>query len=190
MKRRQVIARIGMFSAAAVAGWGGYKGYHLFKTPQLDDSTLDKPLIDALAETIIPRTDTPGAIDAGVGAFIILMLKDCTQKKSLNRFIDGIADLKSYTLDVYDKSFVDCTQAEKNEIVEHFRKKGKPRSGIVGKVERKLIGDSFFQTLKNYTVLGYCTSRLGATQGLAFEYVPGKFENTMLQPRQRAWATQ
>ena len=72
-----------------------------------------------------------------------------------------------------------------------MEEKGKPFPGIVGKVEKRLAGESFFTVLKKYTVLGYCTSEAGVTKALAYDYIPGKYVGDMpLAPGQKAWATQ
>jgi hypothetical protein len=50
--------------------------------------------------------------------------------------------------------------------------------------------DPFFALLKELTVLGYCTSELGATQGLAYLAVPGEYRGCVgLRPGQKSWAT-
>jgi hypothetical protein len=71
----------------------------------------------------------------------------------------------------------------------HFEQQGKRRPGIIGKVQHKFLGDSFFETLKNYTVIAYATSMPGATQGFAYDFIPVTFENVPLKPGQRSWAT-
>jgi hypothetical protein len=40
-----------------------------------------KSLVAEIADVIIPKTDTPGAKDVGVGPFIELVLKDCYSTK-------------------------------------------------------------------------------------------------------------
>ncbi|MCH5720423.1 gluconate 2-dehydrogenase subunit 3 family protein [Niabella hibiscisoli] len=61
---------------------------------------------------------------------------------------------------------------------------------ILNKVKTKLIGRSFISLLKDMTAIGYCTSELGATKGLAYEAVPVKFIACMpLIQGQKSWAT-
>ena len=48
---------------------------------------------------------------------------------------------------------------------------------------------SFFRILKDYTMVGYFLSEVGATQALAYERVPGGFQGDLpLKPNQKAWA--
>ncbi len=147
-------------------------------------------MLSELAETIIPATNTPGAKDARVGEFIYEMLIDCADVRAQNKFLYGLEDLEDYCHSRYDHSFMSCTIPQREEALIHFEQKGKRRSGIIGKVQHKLLGDSFFETLKNYTVIGYATSMQGATQGFAYDYIPGAFDaNVPLKPGQRSWAT-
>jgi hypothetical protein len=190
MDRRKAIFRICLTGAGITAAATGYHWWDITKSPHLTYLLHNRGLIDELAETIIPATDTPGAKDAEVGDFIIKMVSDCTDKKSQNKFINGLSDLKSYCRDRHNKPFEQCNDAQKEEVLRYFEKDGKPFSGFFGKVQRKLLGKSFFVTLKEYTVEGYCTSRAGATSALVYVPVPGKFDGcTVLQPGQNAWAT-
>ena len=44
--------------------------------------------------------------------------------------------------------------------------------------------------MKDLTLVGFYTSRIGATQALAYEAVPGGFRGCLeLGPGQKAWAT-
>jgi len=172
-------------------GLGGWEAFRLFKRPDLAFVEQNKETLDHLAETIIPVTDSPGAKDAAVGAFILKMIRDCTPRKSQNNFIRGLADIMARAQSEYARPFVSCSQAEKTALLEHFEKEGRPYRGLAGKLEHQLTGDSFFTTLKKYTVLGYCTSKPGATQGMRYDFIPGKYVASLpLQPGQRSWATE
>lgn len=189
MKRRTAIASI---LAAGTGGgllFSGYKWIDWHKTPDFPFLEQHRQLITALAETIIPTTDSPGAREAGVGDFILTMIKDCTDRISQNKFIDGLKDLDSWCKSRYNRSFELCSLAEKTETLSHFQEKGRPLKGIAGKAETRYLGKSFFTTLKEYTVQGYCSSEAGATKGLAYLYIPGAFHGCIpMQPGQRAWA--
>lgn len=190
MNRRKAIGRFLLLGGGVLFSYTGIKTYSLFRQPDLSSLKNLLPLIDELAETIIPATDTPGAKEAGVGAFIIKMISDCTDRPSQNKFMSGLSELASYSDRHFNKPFEKCSPQEKTAILDHFEKQGEPRPGLLGKAEHRFLGDSFFITLKKYTVLGYCTSELGATRALSYDYIPGKFAATVLLPGQKAWATQ
>jgi hypothetical protein len=58
-------------------------------------------LVSELAEIIIPKTDTPGAIDAGVPAFIDGMLKEVYSKEQKENFIKGLTAFDEEAKKVY-----------------------------------------------------------------------------------------
>ncbi|HEU4471292.1 MAG TPA: gluconate 2-dehydrogenase subunit 3 family protein [Flavisolibacter sp.] len=190
MNRRKAIGRILLTGTGAAALLAGNEWYDTGKRPELSYLDRHETLLAALAETIIPATDTPGARDAGVQHFIIKMVKEATEKKSQNKFINGLRDLKLYCLQKYGKPYQDCAVAEQEAVLGHFERKGRPLGGIAGKIQTRILGQPFFTTLKTYTITGYCTSREGATQGLAYLPVPGRYDAcTPLKPGQKAWAT-
>jgi hypothetical protein len=189
MNRRKAITRIVLAGAGVTAAVGGYKWYSVTKEPDLAFIDSESELIAALAETIIPATDTPGAKECGVEKFIQQMIKGSTDRKTQNKFINGLKDVKSYALSKYDKLYQQCTPEQQISIMEHFASGGSS-SGLWSKIERRYLGNSFFTTLKQYTVEGYCTSRKGATQALSYLPVPGRYEGCIpLTTGQKAWAT-
>ncbi|GAB3897697.1 gluconate 2-dehydrogenase subunit 3 family protein [Larkinella knui] len=188
MKRRQALLGITLLSAGSVA-FSSYKWLSWYKKPDLVYVHSQKELLAALAETIIPTTDTPGAIEAGVPDFILKMVVENTMTASQNRFIDGLKAVDPYAINRFGKPYVKCTRDQQNEVMRHFENAGKPFEGIPGKVERKLIGNSFFTTLKQYTCVGYFTSRLGATRSLAYVFTPGGYTGCVpLITGQKSWA--
>jgi hypothetical protein len=179
-----------LVGGGTLAAYSGYQWYDLKKSPDLDYLSQKKELLADLAETIIPATDSPGAREAGVQDYIIIMLRDCTDVKTQNKFIDGLKELEHYCLSQYKRRFQDCSAEEKNSVLDYFEKKSRAYTGIVGKVQNYLLGRNFFATLKQYTSEGYCTSELGATKGLAYIAVPGSYNGCIpLKANQKSWAT-
>ena len=190
MNRRKAISRIILAGIGGTLAFGGYKWYEANKTPDLSWLEQQKDLLAALADTIIPPTGSPGARAAGVQDFMITLLKDCTDRRSLNNFIDGLHDLQSHCRSNYQAPFTQCSEAGRIHTLTYFEQKDRPHSGIWGKAENRYLGKPFFMTLKEYTVTAYCTSELGATHGLAYVPVPVNYHGCLpWQPGQPAWAT-
>jgi hypothetical protein len=190
MKRRKAIGRIILTGLGGGALFSGYKWYDWNKSPDISYAEQHKELITELAETIIPATDTPGAREAATGDFIVTMVRDCTDRMSANKFIDGLKELQDYCLNRFNKPYTQCAATDKEAVLRHFEEKGKPFNGIIGKAQNAFLGKSFFTTLKEYTVEGYCTSEAGATKGLDYLFIPGHFQGCIpMTPNQRTWAT-
>ncbi len=190
MKRRKAIGSILLAGTATTIGFSGYEWYFLTKTPDKNYIVSRKALLTELAETIIPATETPGATDAGVIDFLMPILNECTDKKTLNRFVEGLQDLESYTHSKYSKEYGQCTQEEKETILHYFEKKSFSSFALYDKIKNKFTGSSFFTTLKSYTVYCYCISEKGATIGMRYIAVPGKnLPCIPLEPNQKGWAT-
>jgi Gluconate 2-dehydrogenase subunit 3 len=190
MKRRKAIGSILLAGGATAAGFGGYKWYTLTKIPDKNYLLSKKALLADLAETIIPATDTPGAKEAGAVEFMMRFLNECTDTKTLNRFLKGLQDLEEYARSHYHREFESCSLPEKEAILEYFDPHSRPARTIFEKAKNKFTGFPFFETLKAYAVHGYCISEKGAILGMRYIAVPGKYLSCIpLEPNQKAWAT-
>lgn len=190
MNRRKAIGRIFWTGTAAVGGYMGFRGYQWYKKPDFAFLDQHKDLLAALADTIIPPTDTPGAAEAGVADYILVMLKDCRTIKAQNKFIDGLKDLDSYSHSTFQKGFVECSTQQRNQVMAHFQEKGLRWKGINAKIQDYIFEKPFFRMLVELTVEGYCTSELGANKGLAYTLIPGKYQGCIpMRPGQHSWAT-
>jgi hypothetical protein len=190
MKRKKAIGTILLAGGATVVGFSGYEWYFLTKTPDKNYLLGKKSLLTDLAETIIPATDTPGAKEAGVVEFMIPMLIECTDNKTLNRFIKGLQDLEEYTQSQFHREFSECSQEEKDAVLSWAEQKSKVSNSLLGKIKNKFTGHPFFEMLKTYTLYGYCISEKGAGLGMRYIAVPGKYLPCIqLEPNQTSWAT-
>lgn len=190
MNRKKAIGRILLLGGGIAASVGGVKMYNAVKRPDFEKLKTHKAVLDDLAEVIIPETDTPGAKSANVGAYILVMLLECTKRKTANNFIDGLDSLVLYTQEEYNKGFTECTMQEKKDILTKYKNYRSYGTGRMGRAFSMVLGPSFFATLKKHTVEGFCTSRVGATQALAYDAIPGKYESeTIIGTSAKGWAT-
>lgn len=107
-----------------------------------------------LTELIIPNDGTPGAREAGVSEFIDFMV--ASDPEIQYRFRYGLAWIGSHCRWLHGKSFRDMTAQQQNEMLEHLAYKDKYRAG-----EGEEDGRAFFTLLREYTMMGFYTSRIG-----------------------------
>ena len=133
-------------------------------------------LLGALCDAIIPRTDTPGASDTLTHEFVASYVEHGLPRSLQVIFIEGLKKVDGYAFESFGKSFPQCTHQEQNSILVRIERADKLLPGLAGKVEQKITGKPFFQQLKAYTVLGYCTSKPVATGVLNYDPVPGAYQ--------------
>lgn len=132
--------------------------------------------VKAMAEMIIPRTDTPGATDVGVSAFIDLMLTEWYDDDDRNRFLKGLADVDSHARALFGKEFFDCAAAQQADMLRVLGEKMIEETAEQSRVEHEFPSDvSFYPMLRRLTLTAYYTSEAGATDELHFEIIPGRF---------------
>lgn len=149
-----------------------------------------KELIEELSETIIPSTDTPGAKEAKVADYIVNVFDNCTSDSDKIVIINGLENLEKYSVKKFSNPFSRCTSESRIAILQHFEKEWVLPHPFLNKVRRKIFGETFFEQMKWLIISGYCTSELGATQGLAYDHIPGNYIPCIpYEPYQRSWAT-
>lgn len=131
-------------------------------------------VVAEVAELMIPRTDTPGAGDVGVPAFIDLMLKDCYPKEDQERFIRGLNALDEDAKAAHGKGFMQLVPEQRMALVQkvHDAAAAEERNMSAPPAE---LERPFVLMMKELSMLGYFTSKVGATQVLQYVAVPGAF---------------
>lgn len=150
-----------------------------FLTPQ------EAPTVEVMCEQIIPRTDTPGAIDAGVPAFIDRMMADFYQDAERATLRAGLARVEADAQASHGKSFPALTSDQQVALMTVYDREQFDwgRAGSSGPVH-------FFRIVKELTTLGFFTSEAGATKFLRYDPVPGPWKpDVPYSEIGRAWAT-
>src|SRR5687768_1886019 len=100
--------------------------------------------ITVAAERIIPATDTPGATDAGVAAFIDKMLADWHTSAERAQFLAGLPELDARSRARAGKDFVACSEADQVAIL----------TALDDDARAARSGEHWFARLKYLTVYG------------------------------------
>lgn len=137
-------------------------------------------IVAILAELIIPRTDTPGAIDAGAPAFIEMMVGDWFYDGERKIFFDGLASLDAFCRANFRKDFLDCDEAQRIEALKDAEKQAAAyRSDApMFDITQKFVDQNtpFFTKLKELTVVGFFTSEVGSKQALSYNPMPMRYD--------------
>ena len=115
--------------------------------------------LSRLTELIIPTTDTPGAIGAGVPRYIDGVVSANPEHKK--RFREGMAWLEHESGRRFRKPFVNLTEAQHVKLLT-------PLSGAVDSHRKLGAGERFFAMVKNMTADGYYTSQIGLVRELGY----------------------
>ncbi len=112
-------------------------------------------VIERLADLIIPPTDSPGAVAAGVPHYIDQVVLQNAEHQKL--FREGIL-----WLDSHGKPFTTMPAEEQIALLTPVS-----AAGDAGKLD--VLGAAFFQAMKKLTADGYYTSYAGLVQELGYK---------------------
>ncbi|WP_075791736.1 gluconate 2-dehydrogenase subunit 3 family protein [Massilia putida] len=134
-------------------------------------------ILTVAADAIVPVTDTPGAIAAGVPHFIDALAKHWMLPAELAQFRTGLASLDASARQRYKKGFAACTQAQATEILQALRASS-PYEGHTFELAARIEDPQspFYLRLRDLVVYGYFTSEIGSTKELRYVAVPGRFD--------------
>jgi hypothetical protein len=121
-------------------------------------------MASAIADRIIPRTNTPGAADVGVPAFIDLLYGEFMTEAERQLLTKGLAEVETAARSAHGASFPTLT-AERQDLL---------LRGIARADEGR--DRSFFGLIRSATVLGYFTSEQVGRNVLHYDPVPGRYD--------------
>ena len=123
-------------------------------------------MLAELAETIIPKTDTPGAKDISAHLFALKMADDCAKKEDQQKFMQGLAAFEKLTKDKFKKSFLECTPQQRQQLLSELEAKKDSKDDI----------QFFYAGMKGLTIQAYTTSQFYLTKVHVYKLVPGPFK--------------
>ncbi len=140
-------------------------------------------LLSAVADTIIPVTDTPGAVAVGVPKLFDKLLATWASAKRQTQLMTALTEIDSLAMKSDKMGFVALTPARRKVLlVEHDKaavKPGPPPKEKLNALQAMLAGapvaNPGFIKVKELVIALYYASEVACTKELVYEHVPGKF---------------
>jgi hypothetical protein len=117
-----------------------------------------------VVERIIPRTDTPGAADVGVPAFIDLLYGEFMTDEERQLLTSGLAQVEAAAKSAHGGSFAALSPDRQDEVLRGIARADEARN------------PNFFGLIRSATVLGYFTSEPVGRNVLHYDPVPGRYD--------------
>jgi gluconate 2-dehydrogenase gamma chain len=132
-------------------------------------------IVAEIAEIILPRTNTPGAKDVGVPAFIDTMLRDAYTTADHARYIAGLNELDAQAKREHQRRFIDLDGGARLALVQRVHDEATKHELTLITLPPAQLKRPFILMTKELTLLGFFTSQIGATQVLQYDPVPGAY---------------
>jgi hypothetical protein len=190
MDRRELLKMIVAATGAAMIGLPALgQAQAPAAAPKTPFSDADVGTLDEIAETILPRTKTPGAKDAGAGAFMATFVTDCYTQKQQAAFRAGLADIDKRA----GGRFVSLAPQARTGLLRALDAEARKHAVDVTETGTAEAGEAmphYFTMFKQLTIFSFFTSKVGATEVLKYVAVPGRYDGDLAYvPGTPAWGT-
>ncbi len=190
MDRRELLHRASLLMGGAIsasAATGILAG--CVATPWMDGPTpmgatgnfltpLEMATTTAMADQIIPKTDTPGALDVGVPAFIDRMLASYYQQREHDIVRAGLTKVNADSQALRGVSFPQLTSDEQIALMKRYDREQYDYTRANANMQPP-PPPHFFRLVKELTILGFCTSEPGATKLMYYNQSPGPYRGDL-----------
>lgn len=154
-------------------------------------SDEQRRIVAAMAEAIIPRTETPGAIDAGVPRFIEVMVAEWFNEEERAIFKAGLIDMETRVPMEHGQPFYTLEAEDQLAILEAMEESasGSPWYSRSSAQMSYLSDVPFICHMKELTAWGFFTSQAGCQHVLRYDPMPMRFDGDVARdPNDSAWA--
>jgi gluconate 2-dehydrogenase gamma chain len=154
----------GVLLLAGVAAVPGVSAKALFTGPEsLPPATM--VLLGAVADTLIPATDTPGAVQAGVPQMFSRLLANWASEKQRTQLLSALQAINAMAVAEKGVEFDTLAPATRFEMLDAYDRAG--------------TGGVDYARLKDLLVTLYYMSEAGATVELRYVHSPGAWEPSL-----------
>jgi gluconate 2-dehydrogenase gamma chain len=154
-------------------------------------------LLSAIADTMIPATDTPGAVAVGVPRLLDKMLANWASPSRRLALIGAMSEIDTLALTSDKKGYARLDPARRKALLlDHDKAALKPGpppkeklSALLAMLAGPPVANPAYLKLKELVITLYYASEVALTQELIYEHVPGKFVPSLkVTPETRPFA--
>ncbi len=173
MNRRELLKFIAAATGCAFIGTGRVLAATISGS-DMKFSAGDIAFFDEVAETILPKTKTPGAKEAKVGEFIAVYSSACYEPAQLQVLTEGIALLNAHMQKKFGTDFLRAgVKHQQTALIEIDRQ---AKEVAASSKDNPNLPPHYFTLIKQLTLLGFFTSEPGSTRVARYRPVPGKYK--------------
>jgi gluconate 2-dehydrogenase gamma chain len=171
LQRRELLRRVTFLLGGAIAAPTALailQGCSAKDAPAVADWTpkffkgKQAEVLTAIADIIIPKTDTSGALDANVPAFIDSMLADVYDAKAQENFNAGFTAFEAAAA-AGGKAFLERDTESRTAFV---------RESLEKALAEEQASRPFILMARELTLVGFYTSKVGITENMEYQAVP------------------
>ncbi|MCG2588825.1 gluconate 2-dehydrogenase subunit 3 family protein [Rhodohalobacter sulfatireducens] len=147
--------------------------------------------ISAFVDTILPATDTPGALDVNVDIFIDLFFEKSYDAESQQQVRDELDQLNAEAEQNYGAPFIDLNNDDRKQfLLDQEEEGGTFRKSVWGTA----VGDQeeppgFYKSLKSLTLWAYFSSEKVGEEILVYDPIPGVYRGCIpLSEDEKSWS--
>lgn len=127
--------------------------------------------VTAFADRMIPDTDTPGAVAAGVVDYAEMIVSEWMNDDERERFMRGLAHLDMHAEAVAGVRFAHAGEARQVAMLRGMEAEAGTLDDLDEDAPR-----SFFHQARALVLHGYYTSEIGMREDLLYQPIPGRFD--------------
>lgn len=183
MKRREALKKTALLGGAALLSTSLITLLDSCKAqnrlnwePQFLD-TEQAQLISSLVDTILPATDTPGALDVKVDIFLDLVFAKMYDAEAQQNLVKEMDQFNQTCQSKFGKIFYELDAEEKATILREAEAKApKFARGVWGGAVEKQEPVGFYRSMKSMAIWAYCTSEKIGKEVLNYDPIPGDYQ--------------
>ena len=186
MDRRKALKFTGSMAAAAVAGPSLLSILQSCKNETRVDrqpqflTTDEAAFISKIVDMILPRTETPGALDVKVDIFIDKVYAQLYDADGQNHVRKEIEKFNADCVSDFGDSFVNLSESDQIKVMEKAEESsGQFGSGVWGTTVGNPEPVGFYRSLKSTALWGYFTSEEIGKNVLSYDPIPGEYRGCM-----------